>query len=441
MDIQKPQIRDLTNANHTHLTTATGGKLNGLAYNSTSNPTVNNDGVDTAVLGRVFSIGDEWVNTTTDIVYVCTDNSTGAALWRGLVNGPSSATDNAVTRYDATTGKIIQDSLTTVDDTGLTIVNAPMAGNGLMVQPTGTQASYPVIGPYFAMRSRKTIADGGTGNAFVDANFVCRVANASEWYFDIVDNRGYVVLGVQNDGRVLICPATSNNPPSPQSTFEIQGSFASQSITYTSSGTYTAGEVSSILCNTSTGNIIINLPTASTVAQRIYYIAKIDTSSNTVTVEGITLKEQKSTVTFQSDGIAWRVISRSTIDADLPPIYINGNGYTITTGSKGDIVVPFDCTLKGYTVLADQVGSIQIDLWKCTYSQYSTSTGGVWVHPVVGDSIVAAAPVTISSNVKGQSSTLSGWTTNLIKGDIIRTNVNSCTAIQRITLALNVVRV
>ena len=36
----------------------------------------------------------------------------------GYVVGPASATDNAVARFDGTTGKIIQNSVTTVDDTG-----------------------------------------------------------------------------------------------------------------------------------------------------------------------------------------------------------------------------------------------------------------------------------------------------------------------------------
>lgn len=36
----------------------------------------------------------------------------------GDVTGPASATDNAITRYDGTTGKILQDSLATLDDVG-----------------------------------------------------------------------------------------------------------------------------------------------------------------------------------------------------------------------------------------------------------------------------------------------------------------------------------
>ena len=44
-------------------------------------PTVNNDGVDTAVLGERFKIGDIWINTTTDNIWHVADVSTGAAVW------------------------------------------------------------------------------------------------------------------------------------------------------------------------------------------------------------------------------------------------------------------------------------------------------------------------------------------------------------------------
>jgi hypothetical protein len=49
----------------------------------------------------------------------------GAGVGSGDVVGPSSATDNAVARYDTTTGKLIQNSLVLIDDTGsVTGVNA-----------------------------------------------------------------------------------------------------------------------------------------------------------------------------------------------------------------------------------------------------------------------------------------------------------------------------
>ena len=45
-------------------------------------------------------------------------NATWTTNGSGDVVGPSSATDNAVARFDTTTGKLIQNSVTTIDDTG-----------------------------------------------------------------------------------------------------------------------------------------------------------------------------------------------------------------------------------------------------------------------------------------------------------------------------------
>ena len=42
----------------------------------------------------------------------------GSAITAGDVFGPASATDNAVTRFDTTTGKLIQNSVVIIDDTG-----------------------------------------------------------------------------------------------------------------------------------------------------------------------------------------------------------------------------------------------------------------------------------------------------------------------------------
>lgn len=106
---------------------------------------------------------------------------------------------------------------------------------------------------------------------------------------------------------------------------------------------------------------------------------------------------------------------------------IDGGSSAITTGIKGDIVIPFDCDITEWTLLADQSGSIVIDLWRDSYANFP---------PVVGDSITASAKPTISSATKGQSSTLTGWTVAVTAGDIIRINVDSATTIQRCTVFL-----
>jgi hypothetical protein len=60
--------------------------------------------------------------------------STGAGLF---VTGPASSTDNAVARFDGTTGKIIQNSAVTIADDGATVIAANSASDGLRITQIG----------------------------------------------------------------------------------------------------------------------------------------------------------------------------------------------------------------------------------------------------------------------------------------------------------------
>jgi hypothetical protein len=55
----------------------------------------------------------------------------------GDVVGAASATDNAVARYDGTTGKIIQNSAVTIADDGATVIAANSSSDGLRITQTG----------------------------------------------------------------------------------------------------------------------------------------------------------------------------------------------------------------------------------------------------------------------------------------------------------------
>jgi hypothetical protein len=108
---------------------------------------------------------------------------------------------------------------------------------------------------------------------------------------------------------------------------------------------------------------------------------------------------------------------------------IDGGGSAITTGEKGHLHIPFNCIITQVTLLADQNGSIVIDVWKDGYGFFP---------PTDADSITASAPPTISSAQKSQDSTLTGWTTYIYANDVLAFNVDSCTAITRVTLSLRV---
>lgn len=110
---------------------------------------------------------------------------------------------------------------------------------------------------------------------------------------------------------------------------------------------------------------------------------------------------------------------------------IDGGGSAITTGIKGDIQIDFDCTINSVTLLADQSGSIVVDIWNDTYANYPATDA---------DSITASAVPTISTATKSTDATLTGWTTTISAGDILRFNVDSITTCTRVTLALKVTR-
>jgi len=54
------------------------------AYFATSDPTADNDEIDTADVGRVFTSGDFWYNNSLDKFFFCKDASAGAAVWKEI---------------------------------------------------------------------------------------------------------------------------------------------------------------------------------------------------------------------------------------------------------------------------------------------------------------------------------------------------------------------
>jgi hypothetical protein len=108
-------------------------------------------------------------------------------------------------------------------------------------------------------------------------------------------------------------------------------------------------------------------------------------------------------------------------------------GNNIATGFAGVLVVPWACTITQVTLLsADPAitsGSIVIDIWKDSYTNYP---------PTVADSICASAKPTLSSAIKSQDATLTGWTTTIAAGEILGFNVDSVSSVKRVRVDLQV---
>lgn len=103
----------------------------------------------------------------------------------------------------------------------------------------------------------------------------------------------------------------------------------------------------------------------------------------------------------------------------------------ITTGPKAGVSIPFDGVITGWTIFegTSTTASIVVDIWKDSYANYP---------PDVSDTIAASAKPTLSSAVKNQNTTLTGWSTTVTAGDFIRPNVDSVSGAKRVVIALTV---
>jgi hypothetical protein len=118
--------------------------------------------------------------------------------------------------------------------------------------------------------------------------------------------------------------------------------------------------------------------------------------------------------------------------ADLE-ILLDGGGQPLAAGVKCDLPIDFACTVTSWTILGDQAGSIQIDLWKSSYATFP---------PVVGGSMPGASAnkPQATGTVKAQGG-VAGWIQSAIAaGEIVRVNVDSVAAFTRVTLGLTVRR-
>jgi hypothetical protein len=108
-------------------------------------------------------------------------------------------------------------------------------------------------------------------------------------------------------------------------------------------------------------------------------------------------------------------------------LVIDGGGVTIASNAKVDIPDLPACTIIDWTMVLDASSTTTVDLLKSTYANYPTMT-----------SITASAKPATSAAQKNTSSTLTGWTTTIAAGDVLRMNVDTPGAAKRITLTLEV---
>lgn len=108
-------------------------------------------------------------------------------------------------------------------------------------------------------------------------------------------------------------------------------------------------------------------------------------------------------------------------------IGLDGGGAVISTGFKQNLIVPYNCVITGWSVLASVTGSCVIDVWK--------STGSL---PNASNSIAGTEKPSLSSQIMNTDNALTTWTASCTSGDIIGFNVDSISLIDNLTLILKI---
>jgi hypothetical protein len=108
---------------------------------------------------------------------------------------------------------------------------------------------------------------------------------------------------------------------------------------------------------------------------------------------------------------------------------IDGGGYTPPTGSAGQIDVPANCTVRGWTITADQVGSAVVDILTAASA---SGVGSV-------SSIAGTDKPTLSGARGAADTTLSGWGTRaLLTGQQLQFYLDSVTTCTRLNISIGV---
>ena len=105
---------------------------------------------------------------------------------------------------------------------------------------------------------------------------------------------------------------------------------------------------------------------------------------------------------------------------------IDGGGAVISTGAKGQLNIPVNCTITGWVLTADQSGSTVVDVLRSTYGAFPTTS-----------SIASTDKPTLASAQKNENLAVSAWTTALNAGDQLQFSVTSATVITRLNITLN----
>jgi hypothetical protein len=308
------------------------GYVTSVPYSVAGNPTVNNDSVDTAALGRAFHKGDVWINTSTNTVYTCAADTPTAASWSsGGGVDPTFATTtefhvyaNGTTGNDGNTGLVVGSPKLTL---GAVFALIPFyCRNNVVVHLAGTFTDWGVVGLSRILNSGiLLIIDGGTGTTEIvastlsDINSVLTIGKAAAgWTIDAY--KGYLVEILDGDavGDIRTIQGNSGTTITPTKKFSADpGAGAHFRITRPTTMLTASGVVSSL--------VVANGGNAGTVVvQNLYFAGSKAQLKVSQSIGAVIISSVVSASTYSADAA---ILVYSSADVR----FLDSNTYNVTT--------------------------------------------------------------------------------------------------------------
>jgi hypothetical protein len=220
----------------------------------------------------------------------------------GNVNGPASATDNAVVRFDSTTGKLIQNSVVTVDDSG------NEAGT-LSKSFTPTTAPTYAEGKVWYDSTEKALA-------FYNDSSSIAVHVSQDLIFKVINNTGLTIA----NGSPVYITGTSSGQTYPNVALAKADVATTASVIGLTNGAIVNGAIGYV---TSQGTID-NVNTSTYTLGQVLYLSPYSAGQlmNTVPPTGITV--QVGVVTFINSSTG-HIYVKQTTPLAVPASIITGS--------------------------------------------------------------------------------------------------------------------
>ena len=268
---------------------------------------------------------------------VLTSNGAGVPTWTtnagGDVTGPASSTDNAIARFDGTTGKLIQNSVTTIDDTG--------AATGFTTFAASTSVTTPIVQASNSAglslknasgTTQMSVGAGGGDNMSINVSTNLNGANAQ---IDISPTgTGHVHIKPSGTGSIEVAPTnvgTIDNMTIGATTPK-NGSFVDLSVTGITSFDGSQGTAGQVLTSAGTGATPTwTTPTTGTVTS-VSFTGGIITVATPTSTPAFTVAGTSGGIPYFSSGTTW---ASSAALTQYGVVYGGGAGATPVATAAG----------------------------------------------------------------------------------------------------------